>query len=34
MPVVLVHEGPTLTQDSYDEVISRLSDGKGLDWSG
>jgi hypothetical protein len=25
MPVVLVHQGPTLTQERYDEVVRRLS---------
>jgi hypothetical protein len=28
MPVVLVHQGPTLTQERYDEVIRRLTGGK------
>jgi hypothetical protein len=28
MSVVLIHQGPTLTQESYDEVIRRLTDGK------
>jgi hypothetical protein len=28
MPVVLVHRGPTLTQEKYDQVIRRLTDGK------
>ena len=28
MAVVLVHQGPTLTQESYDEVVRRLADGK------
>src|SRR4051794_19996309 len=28
MSVVLVHHGPTLTQEKYDEVIRRLTDGK------
>ena len=29
MAVVLVHQGPTLTQEKYDEVVTRLSEGKG-----
>ena len=29
MPVVLVHQGPTLTQEKYDQVVQSLSDGKG-----
>jgi hypothetical protein len=29
MPVVLVHQGPTLTQERYEEVVRRLSGGKG-----
>ena len=29
MAVVLVHQGPTLTQETYDEVVQRLSNGKG-----
>jgi hypothetical protein len=29
MSVVLVHQGPTLTQESYDEIVRRLTDGKG-----
>jgi len=28
MPIVLVHQGPTLTQESYDEVVRKLTDGK------
>lgn len=28
MPVVLVHQGPSLTQKDYDEVVRRLTDGK------
>jgi hypothetical protein len=28
MPVVLVHQGPSLTQEKYDEVIQRLTGGK------
>jgi hypothetical protein len=28
MSVVLVHQGPTITQESYDEVIHRLTGGK------
>jgi hypothetical protein len=28
MAVVLVHQGPTLTQDKYDEVVQRLSQGR------
>jgi hypothetical protein len=29
MPVVLVHQGPTLTQDKYDEIARRFSEGRG-----
>jgi hypothetical protein len=29
MAVVLVHQGPTLTQDKYDQVVQRLSQGRG-----
>ena len=36
MAVVLVHQGPSLTQEKYDEIVSRLSGGKGMtslsDW--
>ena len=36
MPVVLVHQGPGLTKESYEEVVRRITDGKGLtspaDW--
>ena len=36
MPVVLVHEGPTVTKERYEETVRRLTDGKGLkspaDW--
>ena len=28
MAVVLVHQGPTVTQDRYDEVVRKLTDGK------
>jgi hypothetical protein len=28
MAVVLVHQGPTVTQERYDEVVRRLSGGK------
>ena len=28
MAVVLVHQGPSLTQESYEEVVSKLTDGK------
>ena len=28
MAVVLVHQGPTLTQESYDEVVRRLTEGR------
>jgi len=28
MPVVLVHEGPTLTQERYEESVRRLTGGK------
>lgn len=29
MAVVLVHEGPTLTAEKYEETVSKLTDGKG-----
>jgi hypothetical protein len=29
MPVVLVHEGPTLTQERYEEAVRRLTGGRG-----
>ena len=29
MAVVLVQQGPTLTQEKYDEVVRRFSGGKG-----
>jgi hypothetical protein len=29
MAVVLVHQGPTLTQEKYDEVVQRFSGGRG-----
>ena len=29
MAVVLVHQGPTLTQEKYDEVVGRLTGGRG-----
>jgi hypothetical protein len=29
MAVVLVHQGPTLTQEKYDEVVRRFSEGSG-----
>ena len=36
MPVVLVHQGPGLTKESYEETVRRITDGKGLrsaaDW--
>jgi hypothetical protein len=28
MAVVLVHQGPTLTQEKYEEVVRKLADGK------
>jgi hypothetical protein len=28
MPVVLVHQGPTITQERYEEAVRRLSGGK------
>ncbi|MBA3374469.1 MAG: hypothetical protein H0U00_01405 [Actinobacteria bacterium] len=28
MPVVVVHQGPTLTQDRYEETVRRLTGGK------
>jgi hypothetical protein len=28
MAVVLVHQGPTLTQEKYDQVVQKLTDGK------
>lgn len=29
MAVVLVHQGPSLTQEKYDQVVRRLTGGKG-----
>ena len=29
MAVVLVHQGPSLTQEKYEEVVGKLSGGKG-----
>lgn len=29
MPVILVHQGPTLTRERYEDVIRRLTGGKG-----
>jgi hypothetical protein len=29
MPVVLVHQGPTLTQERYEESVRRLTGGRG-----
>jgi hypothetical protein len=29
MPVVLVHQGPTLTQDKCDQIVRRLTEGEG-----
>ena len=29
MPVVLVHQGPTLTQEKYDEIVRRFTEDKG-----
>ncbi len=31
MPIVLVHQGQGLTKESYEEVVRRLTDGKGLE---
>jgi hypothetical protein len=28
MPVVVVHEGPTLTQERYEEIVRKLTGGK------
>ena len=28
MPVILVHQGPTLTQDRYEEAVKRINDGQ------
>jgi hypothetical protein len=28
MPVVLVHQGPTITRESYDDVVQRLTNGQ------
>lgn len=28
MPVVLVHQGPSLTQERYEEAVSKMSGGK------
>ena len=36
MPIVMVHDSPGATQEQYEEVGARISDGKGLnslsDW--
>ena len=36
MPVVLVHQGPGLTKESYEETVQRITGGNGLsspaDW--
>lgn len=36
MPIVLVHQGPTVTQETYEEAVRRLTDGRGVttpaDW--
>ena len=29
MPVVLVHQGPTLTQERYEEAVKRITGGSG-----
>jgi hypothetical protein len=29
MAVILVHQGPTLTKDKYDEIVRRFSEGRG-----
>ena len=29
MAVVLVHQGPSITQEKYEEVVRKLTDGKG-----
>jgi hypothetical protein len=29
--VVLVHQGPGLTEESYEEAVGRMTDGKGLE---
>ncbi len=29
MPIVLIHHGPSLTQEGYDEVVRRLKGGQG-----
>jgi hypothetical protein len=31
MAVVLIHQGPSVTQESYEAVINKLTDGKGLE---
>jgi hypothetical protein len=31
MAVVLVHQGPTLTQEKYEQIVDKLTDGGGLD---
>jgi len=28
MPIVLIHQGPTITQERYEEAVRRLSGGK------
>lgn len=35
MPIVMVHDSPGVTQEQYEQVAARLSDGRGLtlsDW--
>jgi hypothetical protein len=29
MAVVIVHQGPTLTQEKYDEIVRRFTEGRG-----
>jgi hypothetical protein len=31
VPIVLVHQGRGLTKESYEEVVRRLTDGKGVE---
>lgn len=28
MPIVLVHEGPTVTRENYDQTVEKLTDGR------
>jgi hypothetical protein len=34
MPVVLVHKGPTLTQERYEQVVDRFTGGRKMESPG